>query len=218
VARRFSTSQVFNDKLNKGIKEVGRYVGIPDLTFYAASHSMATIATNDLGINKYVVHEMLNHRLHLFRVTNRYLRQNFDEINNANFKLLDRVFGGHEEEGTHNTFIDPDGEFGSSVFIDALEEVVEDCPVTFSYMVLPQDKLQNDTWRVILRVAYRGEDVDIPTSIIVDKNDMNRNFEIMDTDIIDRCNTLVEICREKVRDMDFDSISGIQDILKLLRD
>jgi hypothetical protein len=67
-------------------------------------------------------------------------------------------------------------------------------------------------------VAYRGEDVDIPTSIIVDKNDMNRNFEIMDTGIIDRCNTLVEICWEKVRDIDFEFIGGIQDILKLLRD
>ena len=216
--RRYSNHCTFISSIDQGLKEVGKLVGIPGLNFYAARHSMATIATNDLGINKYVVHEMLNHRLHLFRVTNRYLRQNFDEINNANFKLLDRVFGGHEEEGTHNTFIDPDGEFGSSVFIDALEEVVEDCPVTFSYMVLPQDKLQNDTWRVILRVAYRGEDVDIPTSIIVDKNDMNRNFEIMDTSIIDRCNTLVEICREKVKDIDFEFIGGIQDILKLLRD
>ena len=216
--RRYSNHCTFISSIDQGLKEVGKLAGIPGLNFYAARHSMATIATNDLGINKYVVHEMLNHRLHLFRVTNRYLRQNFDEINNANFKLLDRVFGGHEEEGTHNTFIDPDGEFGSSVFIDALEEVVEDCPVTFSYMVRPQDKLQNDTWRVILRVAYRGEDVDIPTSIIVDKNDMNRNFEIMDTDIIDRCEALAEICRDKISDINFGTIDNIQDILAILRD
>ena len=71
---------------------------------------------------------------------------------------------------------------------------------------------------MILRVAYRGEDVDIPTSIIVDKNDMNRNFEIMDTDIIDRCEALAEICRDKISDINFGTIDNIQDILAILRD
>ena len=63
-----------------------------------------------------------------------------------------------------------------------------------------------------------SEDVEIPTSVIVGKDDLNRNFEIIDGCIIDRCEALVETCREKVRDIDFDCISGIQDILALLRD
>ena len=67
-------------------------------------------------------------------------------------------------------------------------------------------------------MTYRGEDVEIPTSVIVGKDDLNRNFEIIDGCIIDRCEALVETCREKVRDIDFDCISGIQDILALLRD
>ena len=214
--RRFKEVKNFNGTLNTGLKEIGKIIGVPDLTFYAARHSMATIATNDLGINKYVVHEMLNHRIPLFRVTSMYIRQSFDEINNANFKLLDYVFGEREEEGTRNTFIDPDGEFGSSVFIDSLEEL-DDEPVTFNYMVIPQDMLPDETWRVVIRMSYLGEDVEIPTSVIVGKDDLNRDFEIIDGCIIDRCEALVESCREKVRDLDFDCINSIQDILLLLR-
>ena len=214
--RKYSNPNTFTGSLDRGLKVVGEEIGVPDLTFYAARHSMATIATNDLGINKYVVHEMLNHRIPLFRVTSMYIRQSFDEINNANFKLLDYVFGEREEEGTRNTFIDPDGEFGSSVFIDSLEEL-DDEPVTFNYMVIPQDMLPDETWRVVIRMAYQGEDVEIPTSVIVGKDDLNRDFEIIDGCTIDRCEALVESCREKVRDLDFDCINSIQDILLLLR-
>ena len=214
--RKYSNPNTFTGSLDRGLKVVGEEIGVPDLTFYAARHSMATIATNDLGINKYVVHEMLNHRIPLFRVTSMYIRQSFDEINNANFKLLDYVFGGREEEGTRNTFIDPDGEFGSSVFIDSLEGL-DDEPITFNYMVIPQDMLPDETWRVVIRMAYQGEDVEIPTSVIVGKDDLNRDFEIIDGCTIDRCEALVESCREKVRDLDFDCINSIQDILLLLR-
>ena len=126
------------------------------------------------------------------------------------------MFGEREEEGTRNTFIDPDGEFGSSVFIDSLEEL-DDEPVTFNYMVIPQDMLPDETWRVVIRMAYQGEDVEIPTSVIVGKDDLNRDFEIIDGCTIDRCEALVESCREKVRDLDFDCINSIQDILLLLR-
>ena len=215
--RNYNTPNSFTYALDRGLKSVGEAIGVPGLTFYAARHSMATIATNDLGINKYVVHEMLNHRIPLFRVTSMYIRKTFDEINAANFKLLDYVFGEREEEGVRNTFVDPDGEFGSSVFIDCLEEV-DDNPISFNYMVIPQDKLPDDTWRVIIRMAYEGEDVDIPTSIIVGKDDLNRDFEIMDASIIDRCEALAEICRDKISDINFGTIDNIQDILAILRD
>ena len=214
--KRYADAETFGGVVNKGLKEVGTAIGVEGLNFYAARHSMATIATNDLGINKYVVHEMLNHRIPLFRVTSMYIRQSFDEINNANFKLLDYVFGGREEEGTRNTFIDSDGEFGSSVFIDSLEEL-DDEPITFNYMVIPQDMLPYETWRVVIRMSYQGEDIEIPTSVIVGKDDLNRDFEIIDGCTIDRCEALVDTCKEKVRDIDFDCISCIQDILALLR-
>ena len=176
---------------------------------------MATIATNDLGINKYVVHEMLNHHIRLFRVTDRYLRKNFDEINDANFKLLDYVFGGREEEGTRNTFVDPNGEFGCSVFVDALEEVV-DSPVSLNYMVIPQDKLPEDKWRVVMRMTFMDESVDIPTSIIVGKDGLNKDYDITDAGILDRCETLIKQCEQKMKGIDLAEVNCIKELLDAL--
>ncbi|MDD3108574.1 MAG: site-specific integrase [Alistipes sp.] len=52
----------FTRALNKGLSELKGKIGVEDLTFYAARHSMATIACSSaVGINKSVVHEMLNH-------------------------------------------------------------------------------------------------------------------------------------------------------------
>ncbi len=51
----------FNKAVNIGLKEVGKEVGIDNLQFYAARHSMTTITVNDVGISKYVVNDMLNH-------------------------------------------------------------------------------------------------------------------------------------------------------------
>lgn len=214
-SRRFHNNKTFNNTLSTGLREVGKLVGIPNLTFYSARHSMATIATNDLGINKYVVHEMLNHRIHLFRVTNRYLRQNFDEINNANFKLLDYVFGEREEEGIHNTFVDPDGDFGCSVFVDSLEEV-EDNLVSMRYMVIPQDKLPDDKWRVVIRMTFMDESADIPTSIIVGKDGLDKNFDITDGSILDRCEMLLSQCEQRVKGIDLYEVSDIRELLAKL--
>ena len=158
---------------------------------------------------------MLNHRIHLFKVTDRYLKQSFDEINDANFKLLDYVFGCREEEGTRNTFVDPDGEFGCSVFVDSLEEV-EDSLVSLRYMVIPQDKLPEDKWRVIMRMTFMDESVDIPTSIIVGKDGLNKNFDITDGSIIDRCETLLKQCEQELEGIDLDKVSCIKDLLDAL--
>ena len=65
------------------------------------------------------------------------------------------------------------------------------------------------------KIAYQGEDEEIPTSVIVGKDDLNRDFEIIDCCTIDMCEALVESCKEKVRDIGFDCISGIRDILFL---
>lgn len=87
--------------LNKGLKEVGKAVGVPDLTFYAARHSMATIArTHEItnkdkkqniggaGLDKYVVHEMLNHVDPAMKVTDIYLVKDWNILWEANKKLL----------------------------------------------------------------------------------------------------------------------------------
>jgi integrase len=89
---RYSSLSTFNQNINKGLKQVGNEVGIEDLTYYSARHSMATIAINKVRINKYIVNDMLCHTDTSMRMTDLYIEKDFAPINEANFKLLDYVF------------------------------------------------------------------------------------------------------------------------------
>ncbi|PKP46687.1 MAG: transposase [Bacteroidetes bacterium HGW-Bacteroidetes-11] len=84
----YSSSNNFNSALNKGLKQVGAALGIPNLTFYAARHSWATIAVNDCGIDKYLVHEALNHVDETMRVTDIYVARDFSRIWEANKTMI----------------------------------------------------------------------------------------------------------------------------------
>lgn len=97
---RYGDRCAFNKALNKGLNTVGAAIGIPDLTFYAARHSWATIARTPVaepgsseiggaGIDKYVVHEALNHVDPAMKVTDIYLVKNWQIIFDANRKVLD---------------------------------------------------------------------------------------------------------------------------------
>ena len=83
-----------NRAINIGLKDIGEEIGIENLQFYAARHSMATIAINKVGINKYIVNDMLCHTDQSMKVTDLYIQKDFTLINEANFKLLDYMFGG----------------------------------------------------------------------------------------------------------------------------
>lgn len=89
---RFSTFGDFNRAINIGLKEIGIQIGIEKLQYYSARHSMATIATNDIRINKFIVHEMLCHTEPSMKVTDLYINRDFTQINEANFQLLEYVF------------------------------------------------------------------------------------------------------------------------------
>lgn len=88
---RYSNADCFNTAVNKGLKKVGELVDIEDLEFYAARHSWATIARNDLKVNKYVVHEALNHVDEEMKVTDIYLEKDYSQIDEANRKVIDHV-------------------------------------------------------------------------------------------------------------------------------
>ena len=90
-SERFSTMESFNRAINIGLKEVGRELGINRLQFYAARHSMATIAVNDVKISKYIVNDMLNHTDQSLKITELYIKKDFSHINGTNVKLLDYV-------------------------------------------------------------------------------------------------------------------------------
>lgn len=89
---RFSSMSDLNKAINIGLKDIGKEVGIENLQFYSARHSMATIAINDVRINKYIVNEMLCHVDSSMRITDLYIKKDFAPINEANFELLDYIF------------------------------------------------------------------------------------------------------------------------------
>ena len=90
-SERFATMESFNRAINIGLKDIGKEIGIERLQFYAARHSMATIAVNDVKISKYIVNDMLNHTDQSLKITELYIKKDFSHINNANAKLLDYV-------------------------------------------------------------------------------------------------------------------------------
>ena len=88
----YADQSTFNAALNKGLKTVGEKVGIPDLKFYAARHSWATIARNDLKTDKSTIDEALNHIDKRLSVTDLYIKKDFSIINEVNKSVLDYVF------------------------------------------------------------------------------------------------------------------------------
>ncbi len=90
--RRFSAYTDLNRAINIGLKEVGRRIGMPGLQYYAARHSMATIAINDVRLNKYLVNDMLCHVDDQMRITDLYIKKDFAPMNDANKQLIDYVF------------------------------------------------------------------------------------------------------------------------------
>lgn len=72
---RFSSMGDLNRSINIGLKEIGNEIGVENLQFYAARHSMATIAANEAGIDRWTVNLMLNHTDQSMRVTELYIKE-----------------------------------------------------------------------------------------------------------------------------------------------
>ena len=89
--KRYSALGNFVTAVNKGLKKVGADVGVPDLTCYAARHSWATIAINDCHVDKYLVHEALNHVDETMRITDLYITKDFSRIWEVNRKVIAEI-------------------------------------------------------------------------------------------------------------------------------
>lgn len=100
----YSDENTFNQAVNKGLKEIGKLLNIDDLEFYAARHSWATIALNVLKINKYIVHEGLNHVDEEMKVTDIYIEKDFKAINEANSMVLKFIYSDKPEEEALSLF------------------------------------------------------------------------------------------------------------------
>lgn len=97
-------SRAFNKAVNKGLKHIAilmdehvkekklkKEAALPkDIEFYAARHSFATLARNKALINKYDVHEALNHASDKnMKVTDFYIEKDWSIIDNVVRKVLD---------------------------------------------------------------------------------------------------------------------------------
>ena len=88
--RDYISSDAFNRALNRGLKMIAADLGLPNLQFYAARHTWATIARSRLlNIEKETVHEALNHVDLKMRVTDMYIEKDWSVIWEANRKVLE---------------------------------------------------------------------------------------------------------------------------------
>ena len=86
---RYGTVGSFEANLNKGLKKVGTAIGVDGLEFYAARHTWATLAVNQAGVDKYTVHQALNHVDDSMRNTDMYIKKSYEGNDLANRKVLD---------------------------------------------------------------------------------------------------------------------------------
>ncbi len=94
---KYVSAHNFNKALNNGLKKVCDDLEIRRINFYSARHSWATIARNDLGIDKSTISDALNHIDDDMAITDRYIKRDFSNINKANRKVADYVFGKTDE-------------------------------------------------------------------------------------------------------------------------
>lgn len=100
--QRYTNPGSFNKHINKGLHIIAETLGIPKFDFYSARHTWASVARNKLGIDKYTIHEALNHKSNL-DITDIYIQKDYTNINKANAMvvkyILDLVGKIKKEEG-----------------------------------------------------------------------------------------------------------------------
>lgn len=111
---KYADEAQFNRAINVGLNKVEEYINneitkenkkrkekiplIQNLQFYQARHTWASIARNDLRIDKYTVNDALCHVDKEMRVTDLYIKKDFTLVNEANKKVVDFVYS--DKSGT----------------------------------------------------------------------------------------------------------------------
>lgn len=85
--KKYSNAANFNKHINKGLHIIADTLGIPHFDFYSARHTWASIARNRLGIDKYTIHEALNHVSDM-SITDIYIQKDYTNINKTNEKVI----------------------------------------------------------------------------------------------------------------------------------
>lgn len=93
----YSNMLAFHQAVRRGIDVLRKELDIPDLTYYVARHSFATIARNKCGVSKDDVSLCLTHESGK-RITDTYIDIDFTIVDNVINKVIDYVFGGKKRE------------------------------------------------------------------------------------------------------------------------
>ena len=88
--KKYSNAANFNKHINKGLHIIADTLGIAYFDFYSARHTWASIARNRLGIDKYTIHEALNHVSDM-DITDIYIQKDYTNINKANEKVISYI-------------------------------------------------------------------------------------------------------------------------------
>lgn len=103
----YRSRSTFNTAINTGLKQIGmigkgkgQVSDFPNLEYYAFRHAWASVAYNtpELGIDKYTVHDALNHASQDMKITNMYIDRDFAKIDQANRDVINYVFHFRESD------------------------------------------------------------------------------------------------------------------------
>jgi len=91
LQRRHTTCSGLNSALKKGMEALRVLTGIPDITYYWARHSFATIARNKCRMNKDDIAEALNHVDGEHRVTDIYIEKDWSIVDDVQAAVIQLV-------------------------------------------------------------------------------------------------------------------------------
>lgn len=88
----YTTLKSFRESICFGMEGVERAVPYKrHYTFYAARHTYASLAYNVAKIDKYTVHELLNHSDNEMKITDRYIERDWQRLFDAHEKIVKLV-------------------------------------------------------------------------------------------------------------------------------
>ena len=169
----------------------------------------------DVGISKESLLEMLNVRSKEYRDTDKYLRISLNDVHNENRRLIDYVFGGGEQKTTRSSITVSERGQARTVIVDELVPIVKE-EVRLRYLIFPQDRHEDGTWTAHIRFSFRDEEMDIPTTVRVDKRQIDSEFYITDGDTIARLEAVIQNIRKDIGTIDLDGVDSLRDLLILL--
>jgi len=213
--RRFNSPDTMRHDIKHNIHRVGEYIGVTHLTFMDAKRAMISIALHEVGISNDSILEMQNLRVKEYKITDSYIQVKVNDVQDENRRLIDYVFGGEWKKSVRSSVTKSVGGCERSVIVDRLIPL-ERQEIGLRSLVIPQDRHTDGTWTAHIRLSFRGETVDIPTNVMVQRTQLNGDYEIIDESVLDRMNRLIASLRRKADSINKDGISDIRELLFLM--